>query len=75
MKKKIAVIAIAAIAVAAVVAPSLANWDMDGRHAPKQKNIVCPQCDGTGRSWGPGGKGTGSSKCWNCKGSGWWGGY
>ena len=38
-------------------------------------NVVCAACDGTGRSWGPNGKGTGNFKCNQCKGTGWFGSY
>ena len=38
-------------------------------------NTVCIHCGGTGRSYGPNGKGTGNFKCNICKGTGWNGSY
>lgn len=38
-------------------------------------NHVCIACNGTGRSYGPNGKGTGNFKCTSCKGTGFYGSY
>lgn len=73
MKKKI-ILALVLAAVAAVAVPSFANLHSHKIEA-KEGNYTCNAYDGTGRSAGPGGKGTGNMKCWQCKGSGFVGGY
>ena len=71
MKKKIAIIALAVIAVAAVAVPTLAGWDMDGRHDPGHGNFVCFKCKGTGIEQA----GCLQVRCSICKGTGFQGGY
>lgn len=74
MAKKI-IIALALIAsVAAVAVPSFAA--LFHSHDPNaQGNSVCVFCNGTGRSFGPQGKGTGPFKCGVCNGTGFRGSY
>lgn len=71
MKKKIAIIAIAVIAMAAVVAPTLASWDMDGKHDPSHGNLACWKCKGTGIMQA----GCLRVRCSSCNGTGFNGGY
>ena len=66
---------LAIVAVAAAAAPALAGAFHNHRHEQGVNNTVCIQCGGTGRSWGPGGKGTGMFRCNACKGSGFYGSY
>lgn len=72
MKKKIAVMAIA-LGALAVALPTLASLHSD--HAQKEGNQVCTFCDGSGRNWGPQGKGTGQFRCSYCNGTGFKGSY
>lgn len=72
-KKLILALALAA-AVAAVAVPAFASFFHS--HEPgTQGNFVCSFCNGTGRSSGPNGKGTGPFKCTFCNGTGWKGSY
>ena len=73
IKKSILALALAA-AVAAVAVPSFASFHSHGMDT-KEGNFVCNNCDGTGRSYGPQGKGTGNSKCIFCNGTGFKGSY
>ena len=75
MTKKIILAVALAAAVAAVAAPSFAELFHNHRMEPVQGQFTCHACQGTGRSYGPGGVGTGSTKCYLCKGSGFYGGY
>ena len=72
MKKKIILALALAAAIAAVAVPSLAGFHS---HEPQEGNFVCNYCNGTGRSYGPQGKGTGAFKCTFCNGTGFKGGY
>ena len=72
MKKKIAIMAIAAAALA-VALPTLAG--LHSNHEQKEGNFVCFFCKGSGRSNGPQGPGTGNSKCFACNGTGFQGSY
>lgn len=72
MIKKLVIALALAASVVAIAAPTFASHS----HGPTiQGDRVCSACDGTGRSWGSGGKGTGNYKCWQCKGTGFIGGY
>lgn len=73
MSKKIILALALAAAVAAVAVPSFASLFT---HEETQGNgRVCIHCDGTGRSYGPQGKGTGPFRCQMCNGTGFNGGY
>lgn len=73
MTKKILIaLALLAAVVAMVAAPSFASFHS---HEIIHGNYVCNSCKGTGRSYGSGGPGTGTMKCWQCKGTGFIGGY
>ena len=73
MIKKLVIALALAASVVAVAAPTFAAF-----HSHKEDthgNFVCNGCNGTGRSWGAQGKGTGYNKCSWCNGTGFKGGY
>lgn len=73
MIKKLVIALALAASVVAIAAPTFAAL-----HSHKEDthgNFVCTACDGTGRSYGSGGKGTGPFKCTACNGTGFRGGY
>ncbi|MBQ9344795.1 MAG: hypothetical protein IJT88_06240 [Kiritimatiellae bacterium] len=73
MIKKLVIALALAASVVAIAAPTFAA--LHSHKEDTQGNYVCNACNGTGRSYGSGGKGTGNYKCWQCKGTGFIGGY
>lgn len=71
-------IVLASVAIAIGMATLTASALAAHSHRHEQgsvDNFVCNFCNGTGRSNGPNGKGTGPFKCFACKGTGWNGSY